>query len=251
MRTVPGLALPGPDPGVYRPHEGIFVMNVPTDRIAAATLEVLCGPPGDPATVTGTRLLREALRLLAGGEPITRTRLAEAADVAEPDLAGAPMGRDIEYDQAGRIVGWGLTLNPTPHRFTVDGRRLYTYCAPDTLIFPAIIGRAAHIDSPCPITGTTVRLSVDPVAGVAALDPPGAVVSITDPTCVDDQRIRATLCDPQRFFATAEAARDWRARYPGVIALPVADAHRDIAVPFAQATLAGGTPGPGTRSENP
>jgi hypothetical protein len=39
---------------------------------------------------------------------------------------------DTEYDAHGRVVfGSGLTLRPNPHRFEVDGRTLYTWCALD------------------------------------------------------------------------------------------------------------------------
>jgi hypothetical protein len=31
---------------------------------------------------------------------------------------------------------------------TVDGKQLYTWCAPDTLIFPAVIGRTAGKSGP-------------------------------------------------------------------------------------------------------
>ncbi|MBO0877074.1 MAG: organomercurial lyase MerB [Pseudonocardia sp.] len=218
-------------------------MATRTDRIAAATVHAVFGTENtententasDPA---GTRLLRTALRLLAHGEPISVTELAAAAGVPDPDLTNAPAGRDIEYDQHGRIVGWGLTLNPTPHRFTIGGRRLYTYCAPDTLIFPVVIGEVAHIESDCPNTGTTIRLTLDPTEGVTGLDPAGAVVTIVDPTHIDRQRVRATLCDPQRFFATGRDAHDWQAHNPGMTVLPVADAYTQIALPIAWATL--------------
>ena len=85
-------------------------------------------------------LMTTALRLLARGAPVTTAELAAAAGVDPTDLTDAPAGQDIEYDDEHRIVGWGLTLIPTPHAFMVDGHRLYTWCAADTLMFPAIIG---------------------------------------------------------------------------------------------------------------
>jgi alkylmercury lyase len=33
------------------------------------------------------------------------------------DVSNAPAGHDIEYDDQHRIVGWGLTFNPTPHTY--------------------------------------------------------------------------------------------------------------------------------------
>jgi alkylmercury lyase len=175
-----------------------------------------------------TNLAGTAIRLLSRGTPITLTELAEAAGVDAADVANAPAGRDIEFDDEGRIVGWGLTLNPTPHTFVVDGRRLYTWCAADTLMFPAIIGGRAHVESTCPATGTVIRLTVDPAAGVSDVSPAAAVISIPAPQDLDDARVRASCCDPGRFFASAAAAADWRAQHPRGTVLPVADAYPQL-----------------------
>lgn len=210
-----------------------------TSHVSAATTALLNRVlnPNDPATEPGRRLIVTALRLLTGGEPITVDRLTDTAGVPDPDLSGVIAGRDIEYDNEGRIVGWGLTLNPTPHRYTVNGHRLYAYCAPDTLIFPKIIGAPAKIESVSP-SGTPIRLTIDPDAGITAIEPDTAVVTLVAADHVDTQRVRATLCNPQRFFATADAATDWQASNPGMIIASVADAYRDHALPIAQAFLA-------------
>ena len=65
-----------------------------------------------PDHQAGRNLMRTAVRLLAHGSPITVTELAEAAGGDAADLATAPAGQDVEYDDDRRIVGWGLTLNP-------------------------------------------------------------------------------------------------------------------------------------------
>lgn len=109
--------------------------------------------------------------MLANGEPVASSRLAEAAGIAKPDLSRAIAGQDIEYDDQGRIIGWGLTTTYTPHKFTVNGKRFYSWCASDTLVFPALIGQTAHVESPCLATGTVIPLTVDPDAGVTALEP--------------------------------------------------------------------------------
>jgi alkylmercury lyase len=181
-----------------------------------------------PDHQTGRRLMRAAVRLLARGTPITTTELATAAGVDVADLSNAPAAQDVEYDDEHRIVGWGLTLIPTPHAFIVDGHRLYTWCAADTLLFPAIIGKPAQIESRCPTTDAVIRLTVDPQDGVAEITPVTAVISIPDPQELDDARVRASCCNPGRFFATAEAARDWLARYPNGTVLPVADAYPQL-----------------------
>ena len=82
-------------------------------------------------------LYRPLLRLLADGRPVSVEDLAAAAgrsvDDVRQTVASLP---DVEIDDQGLIVGYGLTLRETPHRFEIDGKRLYTWCALDTLVFP-------------------------------------------------------------------------------------------------------------------
>jgi alkylmercury lyase len=178
-----------------------------------------------PRHETGRRLMRTTVRLLARGAPVTMGQLAAAARVDVADLANAPAGADIEYDDEHRIVGWGLTLTPTPHAFVVDGRRLYTWCAADGLLFPGIIGRRVQIESRCPTTDIMIRMTVDPNDGVTGLSPATAVISIPDSEELDVARVRVSCCNPGRFFATAESAADWLAQHPSGTVLPVAAAH--------------------------
>jgi Alkylmercury lyase/Helix-turn-helix domain of alkylmercury lyase len=178
-----------------------------------------------PDQGTGRHLMRTAVRLLAHGQPVSLTDLGTAAGVDVGDLNNAPAGHDIEYDDQHRIVGWGLTLNPTPHAFTVDGRTLYTWCAADTLLLPAILGTRAHIESRCPTTDTAIRLTVDPETGVTELSPAVAVISIPSSQDLDVRRIRASCCNPGRFFANPEAAEGWRTQNPRGTVLPVAEVY--------------------------
>ncbi len=172
-----------------------------------------------------TDLFRVAVRLLAKGGPVTTAELADEAGVPLVDLANAPGAGDIEYDDQHRIVGWGLTLVPTPYAFIVDGHRLYTWCAADTLLFPTIIGSRAMVESRCPTTDVVIRLTVDPRDGVTDLSPANAVISIPASDELDAGRVRASCCNPGRFFADAQAAADWIAQYPTGTVLPVADAY--------------------------
>ncbi|WP_445261008.1 organomercurial lyase MerB [Pseudonocardia sp. D17] len=123
-------------------------------------------------------LWRPLLQLLAQGRPVTVEQIAQATGRTPDQVRGALAANpDTEYDESGRITGSGLTQNPTPHHFEVDGRKLYTWCALDTLIFPAVLGRPARVTSPCHATGTPVRLTVEPDQ-VTSVEPTTAVVSI-------------------------------------------------------------------------
>ncbi|WGI36024.1 MULTISPECIES: organomercurial lyase MerB [Mycolicibacterium] len=185
------------------------------------------------------------LRLLADGQPVEPGDLAAAAgfslDELQRRLAAVP---DTEYDDHGRIVGQGLTLRPTRHRFTVAGRELYTWCALDTLIFPTIVGRPARIESASPVSGQLIRVSVTDSA-VTEVHPAAAVVSLVNPE--DLRSIRSSFCDQVHYFTCAEDAGPWLAQHPGAQIVSVAQAHQLGAALTAQvlSQAQAGAAGPG------
>ncbi len=184
-------------------------------------------------------LWRPLLTLLATGDPVTTDQLADAtgrgADDIRQALAAMP---DTEYDEHDRVIGAGLTQRPTPHRFGVNGDQLYTWCALDTLIFPAVLGVTARVESPCHATGHPIRLIVTPT-GVHDLDPATAVVSIVTPD--DMSSVRSAFCNHVHFFTNPDAAQRWLTEHPGMTVLPVADAYH-LGQPLAQSLLDGTTP---------
>ncbi|TQR87725.1 organomercurial lyase MerB [Mycobacterium hodleri] len=192
------------------------------------------GGSGNPRSTSW--LFGPLLELLAQGQPVTTDQLADATaqpvDQVHHALTAMP---DTEYDEQGRIVGSGLTLRPTPHRFAIDGRQLYTWCALDTLIFPAILGRTAQVTSPCRGTGQPVRLSVG-TDGIGSVEPATAVVSIVTPD--DHAPIRAAFCNHVHFFATPDAAQPWLTENPLATIISVADAC-ELGQQLAQALLEG------------
>lgn len=178
--------------------------------------------PFEPAAWFGL-LVPTLLRLLARGRPVTPDAIAAATGVDVADvrrrLRSMP---DAELDDDGNLVGMGLTLRPTPHVFTIGGRRLYTWCALDTLIYPPLLGVAASIESPCRATGESVRLETGP-EGVRRVEPAEAVVSIVIPDeCCGT--IRAAFCNEVHFFRSREAAADWLEHHPEALLLTVRDA---------------------------
>lgn len=177
----------------------------------------------DSADITAQPWLwRPLLQLLATGAPASAEDIATATgrqvnDVRDA-LAGLP---SLEFDEQGRVVGSGITLRPTPHRFEIDGRTLYTWCALDTLIFPAILGRTAQISSPCQATGDLVHLTVAP-GQVVSIDPPTAVVSLVVPE--PNSPVRTAFCNHVHFFRSPQAAQPWLDEHPDAAVLPVQDA---------------------------
>lgn len=182
------------------------------------------------------------LRALAHGVPVTLDELAAATGHDRAEVAaGLGALTDTEYDPQGRIVGHGITLKPTPHTFEVDGHRLYAWCALDTLIFPAVIDRAARVSSPCYTTGAPIHLDVDPDR-VVNVDPSTTVVSILTPDVAS--AVRSAFCNQVHFFASAAAAGPWLREHPDACVLPVREAF-DLGRRLTAALLAGDGPAGG------
>ena len=157
------------------------------------------------------------LRELAKGFPVPARALAEAS--GQPlDQVDAVLRQalDVEYDPVGNIIGYGITLRQTPHAFEVEGRSLYTWCALDTLMFPALIGKPARVNSLCPETGIPVSLTADPHE-LSAVEPAGAAVSLVAP----QTDIRQSFCCQVHFFASRDAGDRWARRHPQVTVVSV------------------------------
>jgi alkylmercury lyase len=157
-------------------------------------------------------LVPHIVRLLADGQPLALDQLAAAAGWSAQDVEAALCEQPgTDWDDQGRLVGFGLTLRPTPHRFTFDGRTVFAFCASDALEFSAILGRLGVVESTCPVTGQQIRVGVTPER-VTWVEPARAVVSLVRPDQVAD--VRAEVCALGSFFASNEAAADWLAAHP-------------------------------------
>ena len=116
-----------------------------------------------------------------------------------------------EFDDSGKLVGNALTLNPTNHKFVVDGQELYAWCAVDTLFLPGLIGKTAEVESICPATGERIRLNISPT-GIESVDPLETAVSVVIPgssaACEPGQAKGAgsPSCLSMNFFVSREAA---------------------------------------------
>jgi alkylmercury lyase len=157
-------------------------------------------------------------RLLAEGRPVARERLASDAGLDEHP--------GVLYDDDGAIVGfWGLSLEPTAHRFTVGGHELYAWCAWDTLFLPELIGRAARVRSVCPTTGQPVELAVAP-GHIVETTPSGAALSFLRREEPFDADTIRTFCHLVHFFASAGAAARWTGEHAGTFVLSLDDGMR-------------------------
>ncbi len=199
------------------------LLSVDREYLAGVLSQSLGDLSCDPA------LSIQLLRLLAEGQPVRVFTLAAAISCSEVEMMQRlACFSNVEWDAHHQIAAAvGLSQHPTVHHFTVAGRDLYTWCALDTLMFPAVLGMSAHVTSWCLVTGTQIALTVGPTQ-IDAVDPSTAVVSLVIPdrtgACCD---IRSAFCNLTTFFATREAGRHWIAEQPPareIALLTVADA---------------------------
>lgn len=163
--------------------------------------------------VEGQELLPHVIRLLSDGEPVALERLAAASGLPV-ETVEATLGEQVsaERDEHGRLVGFALTLRPTPHRYTTGGRTLYAWCASDTLMFPVVLGQPGLVESTCPHTGQPIRIELTPDT-VERVDPPDAVLSaVRPPGRLAD--VRTATCRLGHFFSSRAAATQWAHEHP-------------------------------------
>jgi alkylmercury lyase len=184
-----------------------------TDHHACADAEFL-------SSLDGFEFVPHLVRLLAQARPVGLNEIAAVGHQPVEDLEQLVRSQPgTEWDDQGRLVGFGLTTRPTEHRFKVAGRTLYTWCATDTLFFTAILGRSTSVESNCPATGEPIRIEIT-ADTMVSLTPSAAVVSQRhhDELLSD---VRAQVCDHGHFFSSPAAASGWKTEHPEGAVLPV------------------------------
>ncbi len=169
-------------------------------------------------------LCRPILQQVTRGKPIASTALQASLQVnqngLEQRLAQFP---DIEFDRAGNIVGLGVTLVPTSHRFQIGGKVLYTWCAFDTVLFPPSLHIEAQVQSTCPVTGQPITFVATPEGTVLNLLPASSVMSLIVPAERGDCT-RATFCQQSLLFQSEQTASTFLADHPEALILSVEEA---------------------------
>ncbi len=201
--------------------------NAPTVSLASELLTLL-----PTVNEEEKRVGLEIYRQLALGQPVQRAGLAEALRLplaAVDEVLGRTTLKSLTYaDAAGRILGFGgLAIREMPHRFTVAGRTLYTWCAWDSLFIPVILGVEAEVDSPAPGGTARVRLDVAP-DGVRRVRPETAVMSFLLPSAQifqgDALKAIASFCHYIFFFPDRQSADRWTTDHPETLVISVSDA---------------------------
>ncbi len=179
-----------------------------------------------------SHLLIRVWRTLAKGRPVSGEQIDQiVSDLGvNQDEAGEFLKGVTERDSSDSIVGiFGLSLNDHPHRFSVNGASLTTWCAEDALFLPALLDQKATVESYSPLSKEKVRLTLGP-DGLEEVDPPDAVVSIVtlDPSKVDTSSMEAiygNFCQQIHFFASREEAERWAAERENIDILSVEEGY--------------------------
>lgn len=164
------------------------------------------------------------LHQVVRGKPLTMAALGASLQMSQDELehrlAKLP---DTEFDQQGAIVGWGVTMISTRHRFQIRQQSLFTWCAFDTVLFPPALGATAQVQSTCPVTGQPITFVATPEGVVKELTPESAVLSLIIPAERSDC-VRDTFCEQSLFFQSEQAASPWLSTHPDAQILSIEEA---------------------------
>lgn len=167
------------------------------DKIMTEVYENLVPEPEQQNTI------KQILRLLANGSPVKPTEIATHLQISLDKVTSTLKKFGADFDKEGNILGLVLTLVPTSHIYKFNGRKMYTWCAVDALMFPVILQQTAHIESSDPVTGKKIQIHVTPDR-VEKIEPKSAVVSLTKN--IDITNVRGTICNNVNFFSSPETA---------------------------------------------
>jgi alkylmercury lyase len=158
------------------------------------------------------RVTIRTMQALAKGKPVAPDQLAKIWEMpleqVRSVLAGAVATGQAEVDSQGNLVGGVLSLIPTAHRISMDGKQLYAWCAYDAIYAPGVVGKTARIASQDPVTGDPIRMTITP-AGVKDVRPEGSVVSIVGGNTDMRGGPESPRCSQMLFFGSRESAIKW------------------------------------------
>lgn len=158
------------------------------------------------------RVTFRTMQALAKGKPVSPDQLAKIWEMPVEQvrsvLAGAVAAGHAEIDSQGDLVGGILSLIPTDHRISMDGKQLYAWCAYDAIYAPGVVGKTAHITSRDPVTGDPISMTITP-AGVEDVQPEGSVVSVVGAETDMRGGPESPRCSQMLFFGSRDSAHQW------------------------------------------
>jgi len=161
-------------------------------------------------------LLIRLLRLLGEETSVSPEQLATATHHTRSEIEAFLQSTDLVVCRDRSI-----DLSPDPHLIHLESKTLTVACALDTLVYPVLLGRSAHVASTCPATGTQIRLTVTPEC-IEDLDPANTVISLRMPGPETNVcNVRETVCHYGHFFVDRKHASTWPGLHPEAVLLSV------------------------------
>ncbi len=190
-----------------------IVSNADLHALADALIKLLEGSPQETTVLLATQ------QLLLEGHPVAPAQIAARLQLPQETITALLHQFGVEWDASGNVVGFGLSLTPTPHSYIINDRQFYVWCAGDAITFPILHKASAVIESPDPINGAKIHLIGTP-QGAKEVEPSTAVVSWM-PGTESLANIRANFCNFTNFFTSVETAAQYVTQHPGLAIVPV------------------------------
>ncbi len=203
------------------------------DKFREKTRQALEGLP-EGAYEAELRLQVVALQFLSKGEPVSPESLVEAwgmpIEHVHAIFEQASALGTLQLDDSGNMVGTAISLVPSSHKFQIDGKNLYAWCAYDAIYAPGVIGKNAIIDSVDPISNELIRIKVSP-EGVTESEPKEIFATVVGMEADARGGAESPRCNQMQFFVSEENASRWATDYSGVSIMTV-DQLFDVAREF-------------------
>jgi len=145
-------------------------------------------------------------RELLKGNPLPKTTFYALID-ATKEKADSLLELLGELNENDEITAFsGLSITPTNHKFIVQGKTLYTWCALDAILFTEWLDVSSQIISQDPIDNSLIELNID-CDHLVSSNPYPIFLSLVEK--MDSCNIRGSFCNHVFFFASEQTAKQW------------------------------------------
>ena len=153
--------------------------------------------------------------LLARGRPVSLEEIAAAVGTKPDQVRRSVDAARCERDERGRLIDlFGLTLTPTIHRLSIDGKILFGCCALWTHVVPILVNRTVQVESVDPVRRELVRLELSPEA-IESVTPSGSVATLAVASQDAIERdVGEAWCSRVSHFVSRESAQEFAAGRP-------------------------------------
>ncbi len=173
-------------------------------------------------------MLLPLFRLIASGEPLDETQLAEDLNIGANTFSAALDMSLAEIDSLGRVSElFGITRETTLDRIDVGGETLYSCCALVAHMVPAIMQQAVTVESSDPINGDKIILAISADSELQRVHPLTTRGSMVD--CAVEEIItspRTKFCCHVKHFATSESAAEFSSKRSDRYVMTIEEFHK-------------------------